>query len=214
MILIIINMKQEELEDSDWSPKTDSELSEPQWSDSNIGSSSLDVALNSEMQSGRSFKEEKKEDIRTPKVLIEEEKEAAVLKVPYIPDQVKAWKDLLKLYCKAAARNLAYLPHYNSPLGQNIPYLEGILEGKIFTVREKSICWMKISEAPGDAVLFEMLKQAKAGTLEYKNKNFGYELDVLPDTAYMINMIFFFNKHSALRFKRLDLVPYYPTDFW
>jgi len=42
------------------------------------------------------------------------------------------------------------MPHYNSPLGQYIPYLEGILEGKIFTVREKSVQLMKISEAPGD----------------------------------------------------------------
>jgi len=43
-----------------------------------------------------------------------------------------------------------------------------------------------------------MLKQAKASSHEYKNKNFGYELEILPDAAYMIDMIFFFNKHSAL----------------
>ena len=72
---------------------------------------------------------------------------------------------------------------------------------------------MRINEAPGDYVLFDMLKKAheEAETLPHWFWDFGFTLDLLPDPEYMINMIFMFNWNHPLKGSMIPFLNYYPV---
>ncbi len=44
--------------------------------------------------------------------------------------------------------------------------------------------------------------------------DFGYTLELMPDTEYMINAISFFGKDMKYIEKKYNFWPMYPTQFW
>jgi len=99
-----------------------------------------------------------------------------------IDEDLKRW---LKLYgeLKGAAR--AYLPSFHSPLGQSRDFLRGLRDLNMEYPLWKNVRDFFINYAPSDAVLFEMLKHAKASAEKHTilaSKDMGYSLGLMPDT--------------------------------
>ena len=123
------------------------------------------------------------------------EEQEKVDKVDVVDPIVEEKMKYLQLYGKARGELRAYLPSWNSALGQSRAFLKGVNDKSIKFPQRRQIHDVKLNYAPADSVLFEMLKQAKyLATSHWKlsKEDLGYSLGFMPDTQYMINMIFFF----------------------
>lgn len=141
------------------------------------------------------FEDSETESLEIPSVepkMIEELDDNEEDKVdPIVEEKMK----YLRLYARAKGEFRAYLPSWNSPLGQSKEFLQGILDKRIKFPQRRQVHDVKINYAPSNTVLFEMLKHAKYVALSHSKlskEDLGYTLGLMPDTQYMINMIFFF----------------------
>jgi len=104
--------------------------------------------------------------------------------------QKKIW-----LHCVIRAELNAYLPSLTSPLGSNLNYLEGIFFGKYETLSWDVVERNQLDEAPWDAMLLSMMEASWNSFKPPGNlRPFGYSMQLMPDTQYMIDAISFFEK--------------------
>ncbi len=70
-----------------------------------------------------------------------------------------------------------------------------------------------MDEAPADAALFEILKKAHwtALKVDLREKDFGYDFNLMPDTLYMVRMIYFFRPNHDLKQLKYNHLLYYPV---
>jgi len=70
-----------------------------------------------------------------------------------------------------------------------------------------------MDEAPADAALFEILKKAHwtALKIDLREKDFGYDFNLMPDTLYMVRMIYFFRPNHDLKLLKYNHLLYYPV---
>lgn len=127
-------------------------------------------------------------------------------------DSIRNWEDLILFYCFITVKLDAYLPSIDSPLGSNYEYLKKVLNKEIihpywFVENIEGLAY-----APSDDVLFDMMIDAQSKNERYKWWNFGWEKHVMPDTQYMINMIFFLDPNTPLIGMKLnDVYKLYPV---
>lgn len=141
------------------------------------------------------------ESNQTPSVELPQVQEQPIIEEDKVDPIVEEKKKYLKMYARARGEFRAYLPSWNSELGQCKEFLKGIVDKKISFPKRRQVYDVKLNYAPGDAVLFEMLKQAKHAAFSHSKLSkldLGYQLGAMPDTQYMINMIFFFDPTNIL----------------
>ena len=98
-------------------------------------------------------------------------------------------------------------------MGSSIEYLTGIAS-MTFVVAKKSEVWeIMLVNAPADVVLFEILKNAQwtSKFIDRREQNFGFDLNRMPDTVYMIRMIFYFRPDHDLWKVLYSHLDYYPV---
>ena len=73
-----------------------------------------------------------------------------------------------------------------------------------------------IALAPSDAALFEMLKHAhwNSNKIDWKYHNYGFDLNLMPDTEYMVWMIMYFNPQHELPKTKINNFEYFPVLHW
>lgn len=98
-------------------------------------------------------------------------------------------------------------------MGSSIEYLTGIASMSFITPKKNAVRDIMLVNAPSDVVLFEMLKNAKwtSKHIDWSSENYGYDLNLMPDTVYMIWMIFYFKPDHDLWKAQLNQLDYFPV---
>jgi len=127
--------------------------------------------------------------------------------------ELARWKKLIYVYSSVKGRTKGYLPSIHSQMGSSLEYLSGIAGGVIHVARNSIIRKINLAEAPSDAALFEILKNAHWTTkkVDWWDVDLGYNLNLMPDTEYMIAMIFFLWPDHDLRRVQYQHLDYFPV---